>query len=95
MDANSSCSTFKSEAADVFKAFTKRITNDAIYISFVENNSIGVEMLAILKIIFCLKSLEFLRRSTTDGLFYIPSTSENVWMPVRGAYGTVRVRRLR
>jgi hypothetical protein len=56
MDANSSRSTFKSGAADIFKAFTKRITNDDIYISFVENNSVGIEMVSILKIIFNLKS---------------------------------------
>lgn len=52
MDANSSRSTLRSEAVDVFKAVTRRITNDNIYICFVENNSVEVGIQAILLIIF-------------------------------------------
>jgi hypothetical protein len=55
MDANSSRSAAISADADVFKAFTRRIMNDNIYISFVKNNSVEIENLPYINIIFNLK----------------------------------------
>src|SRR5690606_21758209 len=55
MDANSSRSAAISADADVFKAFTRRIMNDNIYISIVKNNSVEIENLPYINIIFNLK----------------------------------------